>query len=60
MVCHQNVLQYLFVIKANIHDLRDNNKLKLYKFKTMTYDKHSINYAAGIPWNSIHVDIKKY
>ncbi len=33
--------------------------VKLCKFKTMTYDKHSINYAAGIPWNSIHVDIKK-
>ncbi len=27
-----------FVIKANVHDLRDNNKMKLYKFKTMTYN----------------------
>ncbi len=26
-------LQDLFVIKANVHDLRDNNKMKLYKFK---------------------------
>ncbi len=51
-------LQDLFVIKANIHDLRDNNKMKLYKFKTMTYGNHSINYVAGILWNSINVDIK--
>ncbi len=36
--------QDLFVIKANVHDLRDNNKIKLYTFKTMTYDKHSIKY----------------
>ncbi len=41
-------LQDLFVIKANVHDLRDNNKIKLYKFKTMTYGKHSIKYVAGI------------
>ncbi len=32
--------------------------MKLYKFKTMTYGKHSIKYAAGILWNSINVDIK--
>ncbi len=32
--------------------------MKLYKFKTMTYGKHSIKYVAGILWNSIHVDIK--
>ncbi len=51
-------LQYLFVIKANVHDLRDNNNMKLYKFKTMTYGKHSIKYVAGILWNSINVDIK--
>ncbi len=51
-------LQDLFVIKANVHDLRDNNKMKLYKFKTMTYGKHSITYVAGILWNSINVDIK--
>ncbi len=51
-------LQDLFVIKANVHNLRDNNKMKLYKFKTMTYDKHSIKYVAGILWNSINVDIK--
>ncbi len=49
--------QDLFVIKANVHDLRDNNKMKLYKFKTMTYGKHSIQYVAGILWNSINVDI---
>ncbi len=36
----QEFLQDLFVIKANVHDLRDNNKMKLYKFKTMTYGKH--------------------
>ncbi len=54
MVCHQN-----FVIKANVHDLRDNNKMKMYKFQTMTYGKHSIKYIAGILWNSITVDIKK-
>ncbi len=41
-------VQDLFVIKANILDLRDNNKMKLYKFKTMTYGKHSIKYAAGM------------
>ncbi len=29
-------LQDLFVIKANVHNLRDNNKMKLYKFRTMT------------------------
>ncbi len=51
-------LQDLFVIKANVHDLRDNNKMKLYKFKPMTYGKHSIKYVAGILWNSINVDIK--
>ncbi len=51
-------LQDLFVIKANVHDLRDNNKLKLYKFKTTTYWKHSIKYVAGILWNSINVDVK--
>ncbi len=51
-------LQDLFVIQANVHDLRDNNKMKLYKFKTMTYGKHSIKYVAGILWNSINVDIK--
>ncbi len=51
-------LQDLFVIKANVHDLRDTNKMKLYKFKTMTYGKRSINYVAGILWNSINVDIK--
>ncbi len=51
-------LQYLFVIKANVHDLRDNNKMKLNKFKTMTYGKHSIKYITGILWNSINVDIK--
>ncbi len=50
-------LQDLFVIKANVHDLRDNNKMKLYKFKTITYGKHSIKYVAGILWNSINVDI---
>ncbi len=50
-------LQDLFVIKANVHNLRDNNKMKLYKFKTMTYGKHSIIYEAGILWNSINVDI---
>ncbi len=48
----------MFVIKAYVHDLRDNNKMKLYKFKTMTYGKHSMKYAAGIVWNSINVDIK--
>ncbi len=53
-----DVLQDLVVIKANIHDLRDNNKMKLYKFKTMTYGKHSIKYVASILWNSINVDIK--
>ncbi len=26
-------LQDLFLIKANVHDLRDNNKMKVYKFK---------------------------
>ncbi len=41
-------LQDLFVIKANVHDLRDNNKMKLYKFITMTYGKHSIKYVTGI------------
>ncbi len=51
-------VQDLFVIKANVHDLMDNNKMKLYKFKTMTYGKHSIKYVAGILWNSINVDIK--
>ncbi len=51
-------LQDLFVIKANVHDFRDNNKMKLYKLKTMTYGKHSIKYVAGILWNSINVDIK--
>ncbi len=51
-------LQDLFVIKANVHDLRDNNRMKLYKFKTMTYGKHSIKYVAGILWNSINVVIK--
>ncbi len=50
-------LQDLFVIQANVHDLRDSNKLKLYKFKTMTYGKHSIIYEAGILWNIINVDI---
>ncbi len=49
-------LQDLFVIKANVYDLRDNNKMKLYKFKTMTYGKHSIKYVAGILWNSISVE----
>ncbi len=52
------LLQDLFVIKANIHDVRVNNKMKLYKFKTMIYGKHSIKYVAGILWNSINVDIK--
>ncbi len=51
-------LQDVFVIKANVHDLKDNNNMKLYKFQTMTYDKHSIQYITGIPWNSINVDIK--
>ncbi len=51
-------LQDLFVIKANVHDLWDNNKMKLYKFKTMTYGKHSIKYVAGILWNSINVNLK--
>ncbi len=51
-------LQDLFVIKENVHDLRANNKMKLYKFKTMTYGKHSIKYVASILWNSINVDIK--
>ncbi len=32
--------------------------MKLYKFKTMTYCKHSIKYVTGILWNSINVDIK--
>ncbi len=41
-------LQELFVIKANVHDLRDSNKMMLYKFKTMTYGKHSIKYVEGI------------
>ncbi len=53
-----DVLQDLFVIKANVHDLRDNNKMKLYKFNTMTYGKHSTKYVAGILWNSINIDIK--
>ncbi len=48
----------MFVIKANVHDLRGNNKMKLYKFKTNTYGKHSITYVAGILWNSINVNIK--
>ncbi len=51
-------LQDLFAIKANVHDIRDNNKMKLYKFKIMIYGKHSIKYVAGILWNSINVDIK--
>ncbi len=51
-------LQDLFVIKANVNDLRDNNKMKLYKFNTMIYGKHSIKYVAGILWNSINIDIK--
>ncbi len=33
-------------------------KMKLYKFKIMTYGKQSIKYIAGILWNSINVDIK--
>ncbi len=49
------VLQDVFVI----NDLRDNNKMKLCKFKTMTYGKHSIKYVAGILWNSRNVDIRK-
>ncbi len=53
-----NILQDLFVIKANVHDLKYNNKMKLYKFKTMTYGKHPITYVTGILWNSINVDIK--
>ncbi len=53
-------LQDLFVIKANVHDLRDNNKMKLYKCKRKTYGKHSIKYVAGILWNSINVNIIKY
>ncbi len=36
-----------------------DNKMKLYKFKTMTYCKHSIKCVAGILWNSINVDIKQ-
>ncbi len=32
--------------------------MKLYKFKTITYGKHSIKYVADILWNSINVDIK--
>ncbi len=32
--------------------------MKLYKFNTMTYGKHSIKYVTGILWNSINVDIK--
>ncbi len=52
-------LQDLFVIKANVHGLRDNNKMKLYKFKTMTYGKHSITYLAGILWNSINMNVFK-
>ncbi len=48
-------VQDLFVIKANVHDLRDNNIRNLYKFKTMTYGKHSVKYIAGILWN---IDIK--
>ncbi len=40
-------LQHLFVLKANVHDLRHNNKMKLYKFKTITYGKQSIQYVAG-------------
>ncbi len=51
-------LQDLLVIKANVHDLKDNNKMKLCKFETMTCGKHSIKYVAGILWNSINVDIK--
>ncbi len=51
-------LQDVCVIKANVHDLRDNNKMKLYKFKTITYGKHLIKYVAGILRNSINVDIK--
>ncbi len=51
-------LQDLFVIKANVHDLGDNNKMKLHKFKTMTYGKLSIKYVTGILWNCINVDIK--
>ncbi len=35
-------LQDFFVIKANVYDLRDNNKRKVYKFKTMTCGKHKI------------------
>ncbi len=31
--------------------------MKLYKFKTMTYGKHSIQYVVGILWNSIDVDL---
>ncbi len=50
-------LQDLFVKIANVHDLRDNSKIKLYQLKTMTYDKQSIKYVAGILWNSINVDI---
>ncbi len=46
------------VIKANVNDLRDNNNMKLYQFKTMTYGKHSKKYVADIPWNSINIDIK--
>ncbi len=52
------ILQDLFVIKANVHDLRNINKMKLYNFKTITYGMHSIKYVAGILWNSINVDIK--
>ncbi len=51
-------LQDFFVIKVKVHDLWDNNKMKLYKFKTVTCGKHSIKYVAAILWNSINVDIK--
>ncbi len=50
--------RFVCYIKANVHDLRYNNKMKFYKFKTMTYGKHSIKYVAGILWNSINADIK--
>ncbi len=44
--------------KENVHDLRDNNKLELYKFKTITYGKRSLKYEGGILWNSINIDTK--
>ncbi len=51
-------LQEMLINKDNMYNFRDDNRLLMYKYDTVTYGKKSVSYEASILWNSIDANVK--